>query len=187
MEQVITRITKGLEQLSARNKHFYRTVSLYYRSMIKKEIELANISASDKVLCIGGGPCPFSGILLHEYTGAKVTIVDNDDLCVRCSRSVINSLGYGDDISVLHGDGKEIVPKDYSVIHMAAQVYPLAQVLREIKRRCCLGTKILVRLPKKSLFKAYGIEDVSFLNNCELKTFHSRVANVESTYLVTVN
>lgn len=174
-----------MEQLAAKNILVYQAMSLYYKKLIREEIALADIKSTDRILCIGGGPCPFSGILLHEYTGAHVTIVDNDYCCVCIARQLISKLGYTESIEVLYGDGNDISPKDYTVIHMAVQVNPIQQVFCSLKRKCPYGARILVRVPKKGLKKFYSADDFSLFRNCCKKAVHNW-RNIDSTALFIV-
>ncbi|HHY91528.1 MAG TPA: hypothetical protein GX503_07665 [Clostridiales bacterium] len=182
MVKLMLNITKMLERFAAKHPSVYRIASLYYKRLVKEEVALANIQPTDKVLCIGGGPCPFSGILLHEYTGAHVTIIDNDDCCVSISRELIRRLGYADFIDILYSDGKDISPEDYNVIHMAVQVTPMEQVFSHLKQGCRFGSKILVRLPKKRLRNFYSIGDRSVFHSCCGKVVHGW-RNIDSTAL----
>ena len=70
MGKGIVRITQQIEYWAAANPLVYQLAALYYKDIIRREITLAQIGPSDHVLCIGGGPCPFSAILLHQFTGA---------------------------------------------------------------------------------------------------------------------
>lgn len=182
MAGYISKATRIIEGLATKNNLVYRTALLYYKNLVKDEVALANIQSKDKVLCIGGGQCPFSGILLHEYTGAHVTIIDNDKYCVHVSRELIQTLGYENFIDVLHSDGQDITPEDYSVIHMAVQVSPMDQVFTHLKKGCPLGSKILVRLPKKTLTNFYSINDKSVFHSCRKKAVHNW-RNIGSTLL----
>jgi protein-L-isoaspartate O-methyltransferase len=182
MVKLIPKTTKIIERLAAKNTSIYRTIALYYKKLVKNEVDLANIQSTDKVLCIGGGPCPISGILLHEYTGAHVTIIDNDYCCVRISRELIQKLGYSDSIDILHSDGNEISPEGYSVIHMAVQVSPMEQVFSNLKQGCRFGAKILVRLPKERLASFYSCNNCSLFNACCAKAVHNW-RNIDSTAL----
>ncbi|NLM52830.1 MAG: hypothetical protein GX197_08455 [Firmicutes bacterium] len=182
MRTLIPKLTKLIERLAAKNLFLYRLISLYYSNVVKNEVALAKIKATDRVLCIGGGHCPISGILLHEYTGAPVTIIDNDAFCVRVAKELIKNLGYTDAIKVVHGDGKAISPTDYNVIHVAMQVSPLEQVFCHLRQGCRLGAKILVRLPKRALAKFYSSSDCTVFCHCNGKVLHSR-RNIESTAL----
>lgn len=182
MAKIIPKMTKVLERLAAKNATLYRIISLYYKNIVKEEVDLAAIKSTDKVLCIGGGPCPISGILLHEYTGAHVTIIDNDEGCVEISRDLIRKLGYADTIEVLHSDGSNIYTKDYNIIHMAVQVSPMEKVFCHLQQGCPFGAKILVRLPKKVLLNCYSIGDRSVFKNCCGKAVHNW-RNIDSTAL----
>ena len=52
------------------NKVVYDLASCYYRDIIRRKAELANINFKDYVLCIGGGPCPFQcNIAASGYWG----------------------------------------------------------------------------------------------------------------------
>ena len=182
MSKFIYKVTKNIECLAAKNISIYRAVSLYYRNLVKDEVALANIRSTDKILCIGGGPCPISGILLHEYTKAYVTIIDNDESCIQMSRKLIKNLGYEDVIDVFYGDGNDVSTKDYTVIHVAAQVSPMEQTFCRLRRGCSLGAKVLIRLPKKTLSNFYSIKDRTIFNNCCGRAIHSG-RNIESTAL----
>lgn len=182
MSNIIPKTTKLLEHLAAKSPTIYRLISHYYKSLVREEVALANIKATDKVLCIGGGPCPISGILLHEYTKAHVTIADNDYHCVTAARDLIEKLGYTDSIKVIYSEGNNISPEDFSVIHMAVQVSPLDQVFCHLKQTCRFGSKILVRLPRKNLIKFYSVKDCSIFHNyCRKAVYNWR--NVDSTAL----
>lgn len=185
MSKFIPSATKSLEKLAARSTIIYRAMSLYYKELVKDEVSLANINSMDNVLCIGGGPCPFSGILLHEYTGAHVTIIDNDYSCVSIAKDLIQKLGYSDYITVLHMEGGDISPEDYNVIHMAVQINPIEKVFTLLKQGCSLGSKILVRLPKKTLTNFYSINDLEVFEDSSKKTYHSW-RNVDSTALFVI-
>lgn len=182
MTNLIPKTTSILEGLATKSSLVYKTISLYYRKLVKDEIDLAKIKSSDKVLCIGGGQCPFSGILLHEYTGADITIVDCDDRCVQVSRELIQSLGYERHINILHMDGTDALLEDYDVVHTAVQVCPIDQVFSHLKKRCNFGAKILVRLPKKSLKNFYSVKSTTIFKNYCGKIVHSW-RNIGSTML----
>lgn len=185
MAGLIHKTTKKLECLAARSKVVYNVLSMYYRRIVSKEIRLADIHEDDRILCVGGGPCPFSGILLHERTKAHVTIIDIDEHCVEVSRQLVKKLGYEDFIEILHGDGSDICPENYTVIHMAVQVCPLDKVFSSIRQKCRLGSKILVRIPKKHMSHTYNISDLAVFNACSGKAGHL-FRNIDSTALFIV-
>jgi len=102
-----------------------------------------------------GGPCPYSALLIHSMTGAKVTVIDNDESSVRCSQKLLEREGVADKITVLHQDGLSLDPSGFSVIHIAVQITPKEDVFRSLWENSDNGCVILMRFPKKKLMKLY--------------------------------
>jgi len=153
----VTKFTHVIEENAVKAGFVYKLASRYYNSVIQKESDLAGITNKDHILCIGGGICPFSAILFHQKTGARVTVIDNNEKCIPKARKVIERLGIGEKVRVLYQDGssKDIHFADYSVIHFALQVFPMEEVFRSVEQRAVPGTKLLIRRPKKQLNHFY--------------------------------
>ena len=153
----ITGVTQKIECWAAKSRAVYWFASQYYRDVIQREIELAGITKDDHVLCIGGGICPFSAILFHQATGAKITVIDNNVACVPQARRVIERLDLGGHVRVFcqDGDSAELSLSEYSVVHFALQVSPLERVFSRVERQVAHGTRLLVRRPKSRLSGLY--------------------------------
>ncbi len=180
----ITKITQRIELLATKSKIIFYLVLLYYRLLVKRETALANIGKDDRVLCIGGGMCPYTAILLHRYTNAKVTVVDNDRHCAEKSRCFLRRMGLGD-IHVCHGDGACINCTDYTVIHVAMQVSPKDAVVSRIVKEAPNGARVLVRMPKhcvKSLYCNFNKQPFRF----DSQVKHSVFSNVHNTSVCVV-
>ena len=151
-------LTYKVENKAVDSTLVYQLTSGYYHDVIQKEITLANITEDDNILCIGGGLCPFSAILFHQLTGAKVTVIDNNLSCVPRAKSVITRLGLNDRVRVLHADGgaNNVSFADFTVVHIALQVSPMEQVFSAVESKVKIGTRLLVRRPKKSLKGMYN-------------------------------
>ena len=177
----ITNLTQKIERLAVKIKFFYRIASRYYQSIIKNEIDLADITKNDHILCIGGGSCPFSAILLHQTTGAKVTVIDNNKCCIPKARKIIKRLGIGKSIKVLCQDGRniELEFSKYSVIHLALQVAPMENVLTQLEKQITPGTKLLIRKPKKQLEKLYSRFPILY----ECRYAAHKLSNIDRTIL----
>ena len=182
--QWISKLTYRIEHLAVRAGIFYHITSHYYRDVIKREIRLANITERDHVLCIGGGACPFSAILLHQTSSAKVTVIDNNSDCILKARQLVDRLGMNEHIRLLCQDGgsAELSLSEYSVVHFALQVSPAEHVFSQIKNRAAPGTKLLIRRPKKSLGKMYCALRSSIQDQCQ-KASHRTICNIGSTLL----
>lgn len=120
-------------------------LSLYYRDRVEKELHVANVKCGDRVLCIGGGPCPFTSIHIHKLTGAHITVIDNNIHAVRAGTKLIKDLGLLSAITFLHAEGTTVDIVGYTLVHVAAQVTPRADVIRHIQRQSTPHTRILVR------------------------------------------
>ena len=177
-------LTRKIEYLAVKSKLAYWAASQYYRNVIQNEIYLANITKNDHVLCIGGGICPFSAILFHEITGARVTVIDNCKKCIEEARQVIDRMGLAEYVNAVWQDGGSIgfSLSDFSVIHFALQVCPMEHVFPQIRKQVTPGTKLLVRRPKKCLNMIYSQLAGSLLNCCK-HIKHQKACNIGSTLL----
>jgi len=181
---MIVKFTQKLEVMAAKTKVIYWLASKYYKDIVQKEIALANITSNDNVLFVGGGICPLTAILLHQETGAKITVIDNDSHCIPKAQATVNCLGLADFIRVIHQDGgnADFSLTEYSIIHFAMQVTPMWHVFSQIERRVVSGTKLLVRRPKKGVCKLYSHLFFHSCKNCRSAT-HKKTCNVGSTLL----
>ena len=183
MPSWITDFTYKIENQAAEAGMVYKIASGYYRDVIQKEAALANITNQDHILCIGGGVCPFSAILFHQFTEAKVTVIDNNEICIPKAAQIVEKLGIGEDVHVFHKDGtsEDISFGDYSVVHLALQVSPMEQVFSAVKRRIAPGTRVLIRRPKKQLDGMYS-QFADFALACQPYAAH-KSRNIGSTLL----
>ncbi|MDV0444678.1 hypothetical protein MmiAt1_02120 [Methanimicrococcus sp. At1] len=151
--------TQKTERIACKHPFIFKITTAYYRSMVRREIKYAGITSDDHVLCIGGGPCPYSALLIHSMTGAKVTVVDNDEASVRCSKRLLKRKGVEKYISVVLQDGECLDASNFSVIHIAAQITPKEKVFNAVWEKADEGSLILMRLPKHKLRKLYVHHD----------------------------
>ena len=184
MPHRIIGLTRAIECLAVKSKLFYWIASHYYRNVIQNEIDLADITNNDHVLCIGGGTCPFSAILFHQITGAEVTVIDNCKDCVREARHIIDRLGLGAHVHAVCQDGgsMDFSLSGFSVVHFALQVFPMDFVFPQVRKQVVPGTKLLVRRPKAAFNKVYSQLTASLLNCCRCIT-HQKACNIGSTLL----
>lgn len=182
---LITSITQVIEYLACRFKPLYYLSMLYYTGMVRREVELAQITAADRVLVIGGGPCPHTALLVHKLTGAEVTVVDNDFVCVRSAIRLIKRLGLSQWMHVLHRNGQSLRAERYTVIMLALQLSPKLEIIRAMERQAKAGVRILIRLAKDCLAELYSpVNPAQFVSLPTVE--HSQFTNVEQTVLYQV-
>ena len=183
MNRWIVRFTQNIEYWAAANPLVYWLIALYYRDIIRREVRLAEIGPRDHILCVGGGPCPFSAILLHQYTGARVTVIDRDENCILPARRVLERLNLSHVIQVLCHDCSDVELEDFTVVHLAVQVSPLEQVLRRMRYQALPGTRLLVRTPKAKLQRLYGGCGACIDGTDCRAVCHRRTRNIDRTLL----
>ncbi|MDR2167246.1 MAG: class I SAM-dependent methyltransferase [Clostridiales bacterium] len=183
MLNLITNLTHKIEDRAVRAGFAFRVASGYYRDVIEREATLASITKDDHILCIGGGICPFSAILFHQRTGARVTVIDNNAACIPKAREVIARLGLADFLTVIHQDGDcpDLQFDNFSVIHLALQVSPMERVFARAVAATAPGTRLLIRRPKKYLANIYCPSFTGALDDKPYTTHKSR--NIGCTLL----
>ena len=184
MSQWITSITQKIEDWASEKEVIYKLAEKYYHDVVQKEVVLASITKGDSVLCIGGGICPFTAILLHQATGAKVTVIDNNICCIPKARQVIDRLKLSEHVAVFHQDGRstDLPFSAYTVVHFALQTYPMECVFSHVEKHVAPGTKLLVRSPKRQLRNLYNQLPSPLLHYCPF-TVHNATRNIGSTLL----
>ena len=180
----ITKLTQKIEHLAAEKSIIFHLASHYYKGVVRNEINLASITSDDRILCIGGGFCPFSAILLHQKTGAMVTVIDNDSDCIPKARKIIDKLGLSGSIHLECQEGccSNLSVSKFTIVHFALQVTPIERVFAEIEKKAAPGTKLLIRRPQRHLGEMYCKLSQRVLKAC-CYISHSKPCNIGSTYL----
>jgi len=180
----ICSLTQKIEDWASDTAFLFKLARDYYKDVVQNEVVLANITKNDKILCIGGGICPFTAILFHQATGAEITVIDNNDCCVLKARQIIERLSLSKYVKVFHQDGgsERLSFDEYTVVHFALQVSPMEYVFSHVEKHVAPNTKLLVRRPKKHLGKLYNRLPSPLLHNCPLTT-HKKARNIGNTLL----
>lgn len=128
----------------------------YYDPIVKQEVSIAEITETDRVLCIGGGSVPCTAILIATLTGAKVKVIDIDERAIKRSRAVIKRLQLTDKIIIEQASGESVQLQDVTVVHLAVQLHLKDQIVNHIWSQALADTKIIVRMPKDALQGFYS-------------------------------
>ncbi len=160
--------TKWMEKKISNLNFLIGLYENYYRKIVKDEVKLAKMTNKDKVLCIGGGSIPCTALQIANLTGAEVHVIDIDSKAVNNAKNIIRKMGLGNKIYVTEAKGEDIDVTSYNVIHIALQVTPKEKVIEHIWSKSTEGTRIVVRLPKKSLKCFYSNLSDEFLNQRKL-------------------
>jgi len=144
-------ITSYFEKLALGLPLFLGILSIYYKKRVLKEIKAACVRYDDKVLCIGGGPCPLTAVYIHRCTGAHITVIDNNSDAVEAGNRFINMMNLSSAITFVQSNGETFNLHGFSMVHVALQVSPREKVIRHIQTCAAPNVQILVRggLPEK--------------------------------------
>lgn len=168
--------TKWFEKTLVNSEKLVYIYDKYYKDIVKKEIDLAKIRSTDKVLVIGGGAVPCTAINIANKTKARIDVIDIDEKAVKNSRKLIEKLGLEDRIRIYLKDGKTIDAENYDVIHIALQVTPKEEIVKNLWSKCNEGTRMLIRQPKKLLKVFYSNLSEGFIKSekSKIKTAYEK-------------
>lgn len=166
--------TKVLEKLSGKLSCSRTLMLTYYQPIVKKEVALSHAQTKDEVLCVGGGYFPCTALLFHMLSGAKVTVIDNDPKAVAFSQKLVESMGYGEGVTVMHCDGLSTVAESFDIVHIAMQVSPKEAVFQHLQGSLKENAKILIRTPKDHLQRGYQPFQ-GFSERCVKQPFFSNI------------
>lgn len=152
----MTRITSRLEAFCMPFGWVHGLYHLYYRELIRREIQLARIGTHDRILFVGGGSMPCSAIELARQIQAEIHVIDQDPAAVEKAQQHIQALGLADCIHCFHASGQTVDADDYTVILIAAQACPQQPIFEHILAKAGKHTRILVRHPKRLFLNIYA-------------------------------
>jgi len=89
------------EKISIHFEILYSNYLLLYDELIDKEIKLAKIKSSDKILIIGSGSLPATCILIAQKTNAKIHGIDIDPVAIKKSTRFIKNISLDDLIEIM--------------------------------------------------------------------------------------
>ncbi len=174
-------ISQVIENHTRQNGLMREFMFNYYKPIVKKEVDLCKATPSNRILCVGGGYFPCTAILFHRFSGATVTVIDNDKKAIRAATEVVHQLGLSHKVIVKYSDGLDISAEDFDIVHIAMQISPKEKVFKHIYSTMEKKSKILVRTPKKHLERGYQ----PFRNICQISNsvVQPRFSNIERSLL----
>lgn len=171
------------EILASRISFLSELYIYYYKDVVQREIELANINSNDIVLNIGCGGIPFTAIHIARKTKAKVCAIDRDRKAVEHARACIEQLGLSENIKVLECDGAKCIPVNFTVALVALQAEPKRVLLEKLLEKAARGGRIVFRKPSKIVEKHYDNlpkdYPIAKMVNQDMKTFDSSVLYIK--------
>ena len=151
-----------------------------YDDIVEKEINMAKISSTDKILVMGCGSLPATSALLAIKTKANVTAIDINQKSLQGASLYLKNLQLNDSIILEHADGQKYPIDTFNVIFILHGVRPQKQILRYVAENMQKKTKIIFRTvldeKDKTSNTSQNITDLFLIEN-----------NVRSEYLGSID
>ena len=112
---------------------------------------MSGIKKDDNVLLIGCGIFPLETMLIAQETNAKVVGIDNSDKAVKMAKNYIKKIGLEDDVKIEYADGRDVPVKEFDVVFIAINVFPIENVLLSISKDLKKNTRILCKSIKQDI------------------------------------
>ena len=116
----------------------------FHEPSVKKEIEMAQITPSDKILQIGCGAIPYSLLILSKMTNTELTGIDNQGRSIQLAQKFLQK---NKQIHVKQSAGEIFDVSDYDVILISYGVGNIDVVINNVLKNLKSTAKILFRKP----------------------------------------
>lgn len=151
-----------LENLAARNTAWgWIYTRLFYRDMIRREYDAAQLRRGSRVLQLGCGPFPMTAVELSRQ-GIRVTAVDCNPDALDSARRVLeraSARGRSNEqpsqVTLQRACGLQYNYAGFDAVIVALHVCPKIEILRQILDTADTGTRIVYRNPRGLLCGAY--------------------------------
>ena len=142
-----------LELLAVKTRFFNALLTKARKPVFLNEIKMSGIKKDDNVLLIGCGIFPLETMLIAQETNAKVVGIDNSDKAVKIAKKYIKKIGLEDDVKIEYADGRDVPVKEFDVVFIAINVFPIENVLLNISKAKDLkkNTRILCKSIKHDI------------------------------------
>lgn len=142
---------KALDQLYNIYENIFTNISFFsflymkiHEPSVKKEIQMANVKPTDKVLQIGCGAIPYSLRIFSQETHAKVTGIDNQPRSIEKAKKFI---GPNKNIQIEQASGETYDVSGFDVILISYGVGDIEAVLKNTLQHLKNNGRIILRKP----------------------------------------
>lgn len=154
---IIKPLVACLERRFSDRPWFFRLYAAPYWGLVRREVGLAGVGPDDTLLSIGCGALPFTAVLAHVLTGARVIAVDFDRHAAERARRLIHRMGCSDRIEIAIADASTDALPAVDVALVALQASPKDEIWRNLQRSLRAGSgRAVFRLPRVTLVSEYG-------------------------------
>jgi hypothetical protein len=129
------------------------------QALISSEIKVSRMSSRSTVAFVGSGCFPWSAVLYHQRTKAKVVAFEREGELASIARRVINHLELSEGISIVNGELSDSGYEHFSHICFAEVEEPSVETLVSVAHGARPDAQILLRsarTPYQILYPSYS-------------------------------
>ena len=119
----------------------------FHKNSVKKEIEMLDISSSDKVVHIGCGSVPYTCIILTDYDLAEIVGIDKNKTAAINAKNILEKFNLTDRVKIEQGSGIDYDVSRYDIVILSYGINETILVLKHVLSSMGKNTKILFRKP----------------------------------------
>lgn len=153
--KIIQPLVRSWEKNTSSIFFLAKLYSRFFRRVVEKEIELAEITEKDTILNIGCGAVPFTAYYLALLSGAKVWAVDCDDEAIEKASFFLQHLnGAASRVKLVREEGSSFVPENFTAAVVALQAEPKEEIFHHLIKTAPSGGRLVFRQAKER-FKSH--------------------------------
>ncbi|HEC89802.1 MAG: hypothetical protein DRN12_03080 [Thermoplasmata archaeon] len=137
---------------------FHQLYLEFYDDLVEKEVKIASIKYTDRVLVIGCGSLPATSILIASKTNSTVVSIDTDYNAIEKAKRIIKNHGLEDKITCVHGDGISYPLEDYDVIFLLYGIKQQKEILKYVSNNMKEEARVIYRTTDDVLENVVGGE-----------------------------
>ena len=152
------------------NMFFAKMYIYYHKSSVLKEIKLADLKSTDRILHIGCGAIPYTSIILSEETNARIVVIDRQKKVVDHAKKFVKRLGLENKIIIQKQSGETIDISKFNVVFLSYGVIDTDGVLKNVFEKIEKNGKIILRKPVSShneyvdsIISKYAVDRIKLL------------------------
>lgn len=105
-----------------------------YEALVRNQIRAVHPVPGSRLAFIGCGPVPMTLILMSRLYNIRSIGLDNSAETVDLSKKVIQCLGLGKQIEIIHGDETRLRDSDWDLVLVAALAEPKARIFQTLRK-----------------------------------------------------
>jgi len=153
------------------NMSFFSFLYLkFHEPSVKKEIKMADISKSDKILHIGCGAIPYTAVIVSKELNTEITGIDNQARSINLAKKFLIKHKIHNKIHVEKESGETYNVSNFDIILISYGIGDIEAVLKNVFDNLKNNGKIILRKPIteeneyiNSIIEKYSIKKIKLL------------------------